>query len=65
MRDPAKLAGALLLLAAGVIGSQVNGCTTTPRAAIKIVPDSDGLDSGWQPVTLPATWSLDAGPGGT
>lgn len=63
-RDPAKLVGAILLVASGIIGAHVNGCTSQPRAAIKIVPDSDGPDTEWHQVTLPPGWSLDAG-GGT
>lgn len=63
-RDPAKLVGVILLVAVCIIGAHVNGCTSQPRAAIRIVPDSDGPDATWREVILPPTWSLDAG-GGT
>lgn len=66
MRDPARLAGACLILAVGALAAHANGCTSTQRAAIRIVPDSDGPDATWHEVTLPPGWTLDAGKrGGT
>ena len=67
MSDPVKFLG-LLALAVGALAASValGHCAPTQRAAIRIVPDSDGPDAEWHEVTLPPTWSLDAGKrGGT
>ncbi len=65
MRDPAKLVGALTLMVGALAASVALGhCAPTQRAAIRIVPDSDGPDAEWHAVMLPPGWSLDAGRGG-
>ena len=64
MSDPAKLVGALSLMVGALAASITLGhCAPTQRAAIRIVPDSDGPDAEWREVTLPPGWSLDAGRG--